>query len=236
MNVVDRFHRVRGAREDDRSPEALPTTLVESLQDLFALDAAGISLTGEVRVPLAATSTDAVTAEALQTTLGEGPCLTAASHGTALVADAASMASTWPIFGSALSTGTPFRSVASVPLRADGQSAFGAVDLYSIEADSKTLAAVITDVAQVGEAMAHALVDAAGVPGSRGAISRWMRSPSANHRFQVWNAIGMMMAYRAEPSRDALARLRGYAFSHNLTLDELAGRLADRELRPETIA
>jgi hypothetical protein len=45
----------------------------------------------------------------------------------------------------------------------------------------------------------------------------------------------MMMAYAGEPSRDALARLRGYAFSHDLTLDEIAGRLADRQLRPETI-
>jgi hypothetical protein len=45
----------------------------------------------------------------------------------------------------------------------------------------------------------------------------------------------MMMAHSGEPSRDALGRLRGYAFSHNLTLDELAGHLADRQLRPETI-
>jgi hypothetical protein len=44
----------------------------------------------------------------------------------------------------------------------------------------------------------------------------------------------MMMAYAGEPSRDALAKLRGYAFSHNLTLDELASRLADRQLTPET--
>jgi hypothetical protein len=43
------------------------------------------------------------------------------------------------------------------------------------------------------------------------------------------------MAYAGEPSRDALARLRGYAFSHNLSLDEVAGRLTDRQLRPETI-
>ena len=137
MSIVDRFHRVRHAREDDRSAEALPTTLVESCRDLFELDAVGISLTGEVRVPLAATSTDAVTAEALQTTLGEGPCLTAAGHGTALVADAASMAATWPMFGAALTSGTPFRSVASVPLRIDGGSPFGAVDLYSVDATSR---------------------------------------------------------------------------------------------------
>jgi len=50
-----------------------------------------------------------------------------------------------------------------------------------------------------------------------------------------WNAVGMMIAYDGEPSRDALARLRGHAFSHSLSLDELAGRLAGRQLMPEAI-
>jgi len=235
MSIIDRFHRVRHACEDDRSAEALPTTLVESCRDLFGLDGVGISLTGEVRIPLAATCTDAVSAEALQTTLGEGPCLTAAGHGTTVVADATSMVATWPVFGAALTDGTPFRSVASVPLRTVGGSSFGAVDLYSTDPDAATLNAVIDDAALVGEVMAASLVDVAGVAGLRGALSRWMQSPSANHRFRVWNAVGMMMAYAGEPSRDALARLRGYAFSHNLSLDELAGRLADRQLRPEII-
>ena len=117
MTISDRFDQVRHARKDDRSAEALPTTLVESCRDLFGLDGAAISLTNELRIPLAATSEDAVTAEVLQTTLGEGPCLTAAARGTTLVADASSMSTTWPIFSSALTGGTPFRSVASVPLR-----------------------------------------------------------------------------------------------------------------------
>jgi hypothetical protein len=235
MSIVERFHRVRQSRENDRSAEALPTTLVESFRELFELDGVGLSLTGELRVPLAATSTDAVTAEALQTTLGEGPCLTAASHGTALVADAESMAATWPMFGTALTSDTPFRSVASVPLRTGGGSSFGAVDFYSTEADSSTLDTVMRYAVQVGKVMAASLVDVAGVAGLRGTISGWMQTPSANHRFRVWNAVGMMMAAMGGPSRDALAKLRGYAFSHNLTLDELASRLADRQLRPETI-
>jgi hypothetical protein len=58
------------------------------------------------------------------------------------------------------------------------------------------------------------------VAGLRGAVSRWMQSPSTNHRSPVWNAVGMMMAYAGEPSRDALARLREYAFSHDLSLDD----------------
>jgi hypothetical protein len=235
MSIIDRFHRLRRAREDDRSADALPTTLVESCRDLFDLDGVGISLTEEVRVPLAATSADAVTAEGLQTTLGEGPCLTAAAHGSALVADALSIAATWPLFGAALTSRTVFRSVASVPLRTVGGSSFGAVDLYSVNPDSTTLDAVISDAAKIGLVMAEPLIATATANGLPDAMPRWMRSPSATARFRVWNAVGMMMAYAGEPSRDALARLRGYAFSHDLTLDEIAGRLADRQLRPETI-
>ena len=235
MSISDRFRRVHHARQDDRSADALPTTLVESCAELLQVDGVGISLTGEMRVPLAATSADAVTAEALQTTIGEGPCLTAAAHGTRLVADASSMDATWPIFGSALTSRTPFQSVASVPLRTVGGSVFGAVDLYSADADATTLDAVIDDAAHIAEVMATDLIGAAGATENGDPASRWMRSPSANHRFRVWNAVGMMMAHAGEPSRDALARLRGYAFSHNLTLDELADRLADRQLKPETI-
>ena len=106
MSISDRFDQVR-ARRDDRSADALPTTLVECCRDLFGLDGAGISLTSELRIPLAATSEDAVTAEVLQTTLGEGPCLTAAARGTPLVADASSMAAAWPVFGSALTRRHP---------------------------------------------------------------------------------------------------------------------------------
>jgi hypothetical protein len=157
MSINDRFRRVHHARQDDRSADALPTTLVEACGELLAVDGVGIGLTGEMRVPLAATSAEAVTAEALQTTIGEGPCLTAAAHGTRLVADATSMATTWPIFGSALISRTSFRSVASVPLRTVGGSVFGAVDLYSADADATTLDAVIDDAARIAEVIAGGL-------------------------------------------------------------------------------
>jgi hypothetical protein len=238
VSISDRFDQVRHARGNDRSAGGLPTTLVESCRDLFELDGVGISLTGELRIPLAATSADAVTAEILQTTLGEGPCLTAAAHGTTLVAYTSSMAATWPMFSSALTSRTPFRSVASVPLRTGDGSPFGAMDLYSVDPDATALDAVIDDAAQVGQLIAASLVDAAGAAGAAGlpgTIARWMQSPSANKRFRVWSAVGIMMAYDGQPSRDALARLRGYALSHSLSLDELAGRLADRQLMPEAI-
>ena len=153
---------------------------MEACAELLDVAGAGISLTGEMRVPLAATSADAVTAEALQTTIGEGPCLTAAAHGTAVVADAGSLVATWPVFGSALTSRTLFRSVASVPLRTKAGSVFGAVDLYSADADATTLTAVMDDAARIAEMMAAALIGAAGATVNGDPAPRWMRSPLAN--------------------------------------------------------
>ncbi|HEY5783959.1 MAG TPA: hypothetical protein VIT65_04200 [Microlunatus sp.] len=88
------------------------------------------------------------------------------------------MAATWPMFSSAPTGRTPFRSVVSVPLRTDDDSPFGAMDLYSVDPDSTTLDAVIEDAAEVGQLMASSLVDAAGVTGLGGVVSRWMQSSS----------------------------------------------------------
>jgi len=51
----------------------------------------------------------------------------------------------------------------------------------------------------------------------------------------VWAAIGMSMARLPLSNDDALALLRGYAYSHNLTLDQVARRMTDRELQPEEL-
>lgn len=175
MSLGDRFRGVHHARHNYQSADALPTTLVEACGEVLEVDGVGISLTGEMRVPLAATTADAVTAEALQTTVGEGPCLTAAAHGTRLVADAASMAATWPVFASALTSRTLLRSAASVPLRTDGGSSFGAVDLYSTDTDATTLDVVIDYAARITEMMAVSLMHAPGATGPDDAIARWMQ-------------------------------------------------------------
>ena len=74
----------------------------------------------------------------------------AAAAGTTLAVDASSMAATWP-FSAALTSGTPFRSVASVPLRTDNGPPFGALDLYNVDPEAPTLDGVIGDAAQVGQ-------------------------------------------------------------------------------------
>ena len=51
-------------------------------------------------------------------------------------------------------------------------------------------------------------VDAAGVAGLRPAVSRWMQSRSANHRFRLWNAVRTMMGLRRRAEGDAPRRPR----------------------------
>ena len=48
---------------------------------------------------------------------------------------------------------------------------------------------------------------------------------------RVYQATGMVSAQRGTGLEEALAMLRGYAFSHDLTLDEVAAAVVSRQLR-----
>lgn len=52
----------------------------------------------------------------------------------------------------------------------------------------------------------------------------------------VWVAVGMLMERTRLSNRDALAVLRGYAFSHQMTLDVVAAKLTSQDLTIEELA
>ena len=119
--MVERFFvavtgTMRGATV---GPELLPMVLAQAAVSVLPVEGAGLSLIKDLRVPIGASDEIVARAEALQTTLGEGPCLTAAALEQPLVADHATMAARWPIFHQEFIAQTPYRSVASVPLRPD---------------------------------------------------------------------------------------------------------------------
>ncbi|MCW2529009.1 MAG: hypothetical protein JWM76_3869 [Pseudonocardiales bacterium] len=58
----------------------------------------------------------------------------------------------------------------------------------------------------------------------------WLHGPSAQNRTKVWVAMGMLMSRLHLPAADALARLRGYAYTHETDLDQLAAALMDGSL------
>lgn len=57
-----------------------------------------------------------------------------------------------------------------------------------------------------------------------------LSGPDSQTRMNVWTAVGMVMAVTHFGQRKGLVILRGYAFSHDLGIDEVAQRLTDQPL------
>lgn len=224
--VLFRFEGATGDRE------LLPTALTVACVEVLGVAGAGLSLVDTVRLPLAASGEEVRRAERLQTTLGEGPCLSAAATGRPLVAGKASMAARWPVYHHELTRQTPFRSVASMPLALPGERPFAALDLYSTGADP--------DPSLTEDPFRHDLADVitrfltaaplAHVSWTSEPVAAWLVAGSVEDRMNVWTAVGMMMADTEMDQADGLAVLRGYAFSHDFTIDETAQLLTTRQL------
>jgi len=211
--------------------------LAEACADVLRVTGAGVSTTYDgLRVPLGASDATAAQAETLQTTLGEGPCLDATATSEPLVADETSMAARWPMFHRELLAQTPFRSVASIPLRSDPLRRFGALDLYSTDADALqrlNLGEVSRDIA---DPMAAILFDAPTMTLHEGALLPWwMLRPSVAQRMNVWVAVGILIAQAGLTNADALAALRAYAFGHSASLDDIAGHVATQRIHPDAL-
>ena len=222
-----------------------PSVLAEACVDVLPVDGAGISLARtELRVPLGWSDHTVAAAERLQTTLGDGPCLSAAAAGTALVADHHVVAARWPVYHQQLRDQTPFASVAAVPLAQPGMPSFAALNLYAARPDLSTILTVpeATAVAAPIVAVLLGILD----PDDQ-AASELLDTHPAEDRMLAWRAVGMVMAAahlnRTGPGgdrvdvaglddSDALALLRGYAYSHDLTLDQLTARITDLDLDP----
>jgi len=162
-------------------------------------------------------------------TLGDGPCLDAAAARAPLVADAATMAGRWPVYAIELAGRTPFRSVAAVPLYDLPGHVFSALDLYStrpVPSPDFDLEVAAEVAAQMSRFLTGELSGLSGTVEED--LDGWLDVPPAADRMEVWTAVGMVMSEFQERDATALARLRGYAFAHNLTLDELARSVLDR--------
>lgn len=248
MRVAEHFRSVVEAagRYLTDAGELLPTVLAQACVAVLPVAGAGLSLIAGVRspdclrVPLGSSDAVAAQVERLQTTLGEGPCLTAADQNQTLIADADQLAARWPMFHSELIRRTPIRSIMSVPVTwYEPVEAIAALDLYQttpqLEAASALqtalhgdtgIAAVIAELLFADEVMIE----------SRGVIAPiWMGGPAITQRRNVWMAVGLLVEHAGLTSEDALALLRGYAFAHGSTLDDTAERIMTRRLDPTSV-
>lgn len=219
---------------DDLTPAALARAVVQVLP----VDGAGISmLTGSLRMPLGSSHDTVSRAEELQTTLGEGPCLTAAQTQAAAVYDTDELEERWALYTEELTAKTTFRAVAAIPLRAPGHGVFAALDLYADTPglrDRIDLDTIDTDLAAPAAALLTTCVEQIAGVENPDARPDWYQT-AAGRRHDVWVAIGMIMAHRPARTRDTLSLMRAHAYSQDRSLDDLAADIVERRLPPTDI-
>ncbi|MBL1074801.1 GAF and ANTAR domain-containing protein [Nocardia sp. 2] len=166
--------------------------------------------------------------EAAQATAGEGPAVSAVADGVPiLVEDLAAEFDRWPGFAAALANMPGDRhaagSVLAVPLRL-GAIRLGAVDLYrgTTGLPGPRLMSAALHIAD--------LVTASLVLSSGDEARQWAQPVSSR---RIHQAAGMTSAQLGIEIADAYARLRGYAFTHGLSLVEVAHGVVDRKVRIE---
>jgi hypothetical protein len=238
MTLAEQFLAavVEAFTSGDATADLLPMVFARVVTEVVPVTGAGLSMTDHVRIPLAASDQDVVTAERLQTTIGEGPCLAGVARGQPLVADLAMIAAAWPIYYERFAAETPYQSVASFPLRSAPGFYLGALDLYSTSPEPLTSYEVKEIEVAIAIPIAGILFKDAAAGGLDGiALPNWLSTELVDERRNVWVAVGVMMERLQLNNDDALALLRSYAYSHNLTLDLIARRVTEAALQPEEL-
>ena len=232
MDVVSSFAEALDACSGD-DPDLLPERLAHAAAAVLPVDGVGLSVHGspDLRTPLAASSEFAAAVERLQFTIGRGPCLLAATSGMPVFATEDLLARRWPEFHDVLVDKTPIRSMLALSLRGRLRGV-GAMDLYFTAPDGPTTVDVF-EARCVAELVSARLGPAADwsvwTPDE---TPSWPDTLAARSRGRLWMAVGMVMLASEVPAPDALALLRGHAYSADRTADDIADDLVERRIPP----
>jgi GAF domain-containing protein len=216
-------------------PRRIGTACVEFLP----VSGAAITLmTGtDAQEPVYASDAVVSQLDALQFSLGEGPCVEAfAERRPVLVTDLAEVADgRWPMFAHA-ARDTQVRGLFVFPLQL-GAIAVGVLALYCLEPgglarDGLAGSLRAADAAlwtllglRAGETL-NTTANGKSPPDLRG----WL-SGAPLHRTEVYQATGMIIGQLDVTAATALAKLRGYAFAHDRPIDEVARDVVARRLQ-----
>ncbi|MEQ3541794.1 GAF and ANTAR domain-containing protein [Pseudonocardia tropica] len=230
-----------GAADERELAEQVCRACVDGLD----VDGAAISLlpTAATRTILAATDATARLLEDLQFSLNEGACMEAAASGRpVLVPDLHHDLHTarWPLFAAAVAERTAVGALFALPLQW-GAVTLGVLDLYRIApgqladdqwSDLSAVADTTTWLFLGRRTMpgpaASAPVPPDG-PGPVGHTERWL-DETIGYRAEVHQATGMVLAQLGCSPTEALARMRGYAFAHDMLLADVAREVVARRL------
>jgi hypothetical protein len=232
VTIADRFAEevAAAARRGLDDPELLPERLARAAAAMLPVTAASLSLLegGDKRVPLGSSSPEAASAERLQFTVGDGPCMTAARLGEPVFASEDDLRRRWPQFAEQLFSATPYRAVVAFPLL-QALSGQGALDLYFRRSERIGQLDVFEAMA-VGELITAVLTDAAVFSDWTVEVGpEWLHAPAARRRAHVWQAMGRLSLQLDVDRPVALDLLRAHALATGRSVDEVAADvLADR--------
>ncbi|MGY2082732.1 ANTAR domain-containing protein [Blastococcus sp. SYSU DS0539] len=238
MTIGSRFAAALAQEADPRlaGPELLPVRLSRACAALLGVGGAGLSLvdgTGR-RLPLGASNPATSSAERMQFTAGEGPCMTSQATGQPVFAVDEDLRRRWPMFAELLLGGTPFRAVVALPLQ-PGPVGDGALDLFFTRTSAVAELDVFEAVA-VGELVTSALGDAAVWSTWTPAEGPdWLHGPAPRRRAAVWEAMGKVsVALDVDPT-EALALMRTDAYTSGRSVDDVAAELLTGRRRAEDL-
>ena len=224
---------VLGMVREGNDERELAAGICAACVDGLDVDGAGMSLltATDARQTLWATDPVAELLEDLQFTLDEGACMEAATTGHAvLVPDLLHSAATarWPVFAAAVLERTSVRALFALPLQW-GTVNLGVLDLYRSSPGSlpgsqwrDALAAIETATLMI---LGVRTDPGSGWDGPGG----WL-GHSMDHRAEIHQATGMVLAQLGIGPTDALARMRGHAFVHGRLLIDVARDVVGRRL------
>jgi hypothetical protein len=237
LDIAQEFAaHVAAAEAELPPPELLPERLARACAAVLPVAGAGLSIffSADRRLPLGASDPTSGTAERLQFTVGEGPCLTAHSSGEPVFADEQELQARWPAFTDVLVAHTPIRGVISLPLHGALQD-MGALDLYA-QPPGDIRSVGLTDALRVLTALTDTFAAAMADEPHREQGPAWLDAPAAGRRALVWQAIGMVNVSLRLSTPDALALLRAYAYGHDTLLDDVADAVVQGRLSPDALS
>ncbi|MFF0012678.1 GAF and ANTAR domain-containing protein [Streptomyces sp. NPDC005374] len=210
-----------GVRGADASE--IPGRLCVVAVKLLPVVGASVSLRSNgMPVQLSSSSDEAARLSEIQATLGDGPCVYAASIGAPVLADDLTNgrdARRWPMFARE-ATAAGVQAVYSMPLGNDAVCV-GTLDLYrdvpgALEARELRTAQLVAGVMTVA-LMALPRGEENGPDGDE----PWLSGLATDYD-EVYQAVGMIMVQLGVGADEALARLRADAFADNRTAVEVA--------------
>jgi hypothetical protein len=226
MNDLERttlLARLAGQIAGTGADQPLERRLCRAYLAIMGGDGAAITLsyTDPSRVTLCTTDDVASRLEDLQDVIGEGPGPTAYQTEAITTADLRQRPGRWPLFTDAARQIPGPTVLYAVPMR-PGPSVIGVLTVHQ---DATTDLPDHAEAQFLADAIGAALIKESPSSDSQLHSGPW------STRAEIHQATGMVVVQLRVGTDDAIALMRAHAFSHNITLHEVAHEITSRRLR-----